>query len=229
MSELILSEQEQSIIKNSKVSFLIPCYGGAVFESFFVSMVRNLVNFCGNKLAFTVETIANESLVTRARNNLIAKGMANADTTHLMFIDADIEFTSQDIFRLIAADKDVIGGLYPKKTYPVKYVINPLPGEQQQDKGIQEVKDIGTGFLLIKRDVIEKMFIKYYDLKYLNNLNLEKKFEPYMYALFDTWLLQTGEYLSEDYAFCKRWRDMGGRVYAHNDVKLGHSGYHTFS
>ena len=229
MSELILSEQEQSIIKNSKVSFLIPCYGGAVFESFFVSMVRNLVNFCGNQLAFTVETIANESLVTRARNNLIAKGMANADTTHLMFIDADIEFTSQDIFRLIAADKDVIGGLYPKKTYPIKYVINPLPGEQKQDKGIQEVKDIGTGFLLIKRDVIEKMFIKYYDLKYLNNLNLEKKFEPYMYALFDTWLLQTGEYLSEDYAFCKRWRDMGGRVYAHNDVKLGHSGYHTFS
>ena len=192
-------------------------------------MVRNLVNFCGNQLPFTVETIANESLVTRARNNLIAKGMANTDSTHLMFIDADIEFKSEDIFRLIAADKDVIGGLYPKKTYPVKYVTNPLPGQQQQDKGVQEVLDIGTGFLLIKRDTIQKMFIKYYDLKYMNNLNLDKKYEPYMYTLFDTWLLQTGEYLSEDYAFCKRWRDMGGRVYAHNDVKLGHSGYHTFS
>ena len=229
MSELILSEQDKTIIKNSKVSFLIPCYGGAVFESFFVSMVRNLVNFCGNNLAFTVETIANESLVTRARNNLIAKGMANKDSTHLMFIDADIEFKTEDIFRLITANKDVIGGLYPKKTYPVKYVTNPLPNEKQQETGVQEVLDIGTGFLMIKRHVLEKMFTRYYDLKYINNINLDDRFEPYMYALFDTWLLHTGEYLSEDYAFCKRWRDMGGKVYAHNDVKLGHSGYHTFS
>ena len=104
-----------------------------------------------------------------------------------------------------------------------------MPNEKQQETGVQEVLDIGTGFLMIKRHVLEKMFTRYYDLKYINNINLDDRFEPYMYALFDTWLLHTGEYLSEDYAFCKRWRDMGGKVYAHNDVKLGHSGYHTFS
>jgi hypothetical protein len=182
----------------------------------------------GNGLRFSLETIANESLVTRARNNLIAKGMANPDTTHLMFIDADIGFETLDVYKLVAANKDVIGGLYPKKNYPVQYVINPISGVEQQESGIQEVHDIGTGFLLIKRHVIEKMFQRYTDLKYKNSLNLDAKFEPFMYALFDTWLLPDGNYLSEDFTFCKRWKDMGGKIFAHNDVRLGHSGYHTF-
>ena len=76
--------------------------------------MRNVINLCGNKLKFTVETMANESLVTRARNNLIAKGM-ETDSTHPMFIDADIGFDFTDVIKLLIADKDVIGGLYPKK------------------------------------------------------------------------------------------------------------------
>ena len=85
-------------LKTSKVSFLIPCYGGAVFENF-VSFMRNVINPCGNKLKFTVETMANESLVTRARNNLIAKGM-ETDSTHPMFIDADIGFDFTDVHKI---------------------------------------------------------------------------------------------------------------------------------
>lgn len=222
------NETEISLIKNSHVSFMVPCYGGAVFENFFVSFSRHIINMNGNNLRFSLETIANESLVTRARNNLVAKGMANTLATHLMFIDADVGFETLDVYKLVAADKDVIGGIYPKKNYPVQYVINPLPGEVQQESGIQEVHDIGTGFLLIKRHVIEKMFERYVQLKYKNTLNLDSKFEPFMYALFDTWLLPDGNYLSEDYTFCKRWKDMGGKIFAHNDVRLGHSGYHTF-
>ena len=223
------SVTEVALIKKSKTSFLIPCYGGAVFENFFVSFMRNVINLCGNNLQFTVETMANESLVTRARNNLIAKGMFNNDSTHLMFIDADISFDVLDVLRLIAADKDVIGGLYPKKRYPIEYVTNPVDGQPSKTTGVQEVKDIGTGFLLIKRTVLEKMFQAYPTLKHRNNLNLDAKFEPYMYALFDTMIDKDGTYLSEDYTFCKRWRDIGGKIYAHNDVKLGHAGYHTFS
>jgi len=223
------SVTEVALIKKSKTSFLIPCYGGAVFENFFVSFMRNVINLCGNNLQFTVETMANESLVTRARNNLVAKGMFNKDSTHIMFIDADISFDVLDVLKLIAADKDVIGGLYPKKRYPIEYVTNPIDGQTQQNTGVQEVKDIGTGFLLIKRTVIEKMMNLYPELKHRNNLNLDSKFEPFMYGLFDTMIDEDGTYLSEDYTFCKRWRKLGGRIYAHNDVKLGHAGYHTFS
>ena len=85
LQNFTLTESQVQILKTSKVSFLIPCYGGAVFENFFVSFMRNVINLCGNKLKFTVETMANESLVTRARNNLIAKGM-ETDSTHLMSV-----------------------------------------------------------------------------------------------------------------------------------------------
>ena len=205
-----------------------PCYGSWLSEDYFHSIL-DLQNLCREEnIALRIQTLGQESLVTRARNNLVAKGMANPTATHLMFIDADIGFETLDVYKLIASDKDVIGGLYPKKNYPVQYVINTIPGEEQQESGIQEVHDIGTGFLLIKRHVIEMMFQRYTDLKYKNSLNLDTKFEPFMYALFDTWLLPDGNYLSEDYTFCKRWKDMGGKIFAHNDVRLRHSGYHTF-
>ena len=68
--------------------------------------------------------MVNESLVTRARNNLMAKMMTNPSATHFMFIDADIRFQPESILQMMACDKDVIGGLYPKKALPVNYVIN---------------------------------------------------------------------------------------------------------
>jgi len=228
LQNFTLTDSQVQILKNSKISFLIPCYGGAVFENFFVSFMRNVINLCGNKLQFTVETMANESLVTRARNNLIAKGMAT-DSTHLMFVDADIGFDFTDVVKMLIADKDVIGGLYPKKTYPIKYVVNCLEGQEQQQSGVQEVENIGTGFLMMKRSVIQTMFNAHPELKYKNQLNLEPQYEPFMYTLFDTSLTEDGQYLSEDWTFCRRWRKLGGKIHAHNDVKLAHAGYHQFS
>lgn len=66
-------------------------------------------------LNWSLDTMVNESLVTRARNNLMAKMMTNTQATHFMFIDADIRFQPESIFQMMACDKDVIGGLYPKK------------------------------------------------------------------------------------------------------------------
>jgi hypothetical protein len=74
--------------------------------------------------------MVNESLVTRARNNLMAKMMTNEKATHFMFIDADIRFQPEAILMMLSADKDVIGGLYPKKALPIQYVINVQPGTQ---------------------------------------------------------------------------------------------------
>ena len=64
---------------------------------------------------FTLETMANESLITRARNNLVAKCMSNKDISHIMFIDADVGFDVESIYKLIAHDKDIVGGIYPRK------------------------------------------------------------------------------------------------------------------
>jgi hypothetical protein len=64
-----------------------------------------------------VEFCRNDSLVSRARNNLIARAMTDPECTHILFIDNDISWDPIDIFKLILSDKDVIGGIYPLKTY----------------------------------------------------------------------------------------------------------------
>lgn len=226
----MFTPEESQLIKQSKVCYLVPCYGGAVFEMFFVSFVQSVIKLRQDNIAFSLETVSNESLVTRARNTLIAKGMANPSNTHFMFIDADVSFTTNDIYKLVAADKEVIGGLYPKKSYPINYVYNPLAVTDVPDeKGLQQIRHIGTGFMLIKRHAIERMFSHYVDLKYKNDLNLDKIYEQFMYALFDTSIDENQSYLSEDWTFCNRWRSIGGQVWMNKDVKLGHSGYHTFN
>jgi hypothetical protein len=106
-------------------------------------------------IAYSISTLFNESLVTRARNTCVAFMMGNPVATHLMFVDADIEWEENAVLKLARLDKDVIGGTYPKKTLPVDFVVNALPGQQGE---IVEVEDIGTGFLMIKREVIQKMF-----------------------------------------------------------------------
>lgn len=219
---------QTAMIKNSKVCYLIPCYGGAVFEKFFVSFIRSIVQMRNDGLDFSLETLANESLVTRARNNLVAKGMTNGNATHFMFIDADVGFNTTDIYKLIAHDKDVMCGLYPKKDYPIEYVVNREANEQPDENGLIKVVHAGTGFMLIKRDVIEKMFAHYANTKVINDTGMDAKYEPNMYALFDTAIGKDGRYLSEDYLFCERWRAMGGSVWVDTTVKLTHSGYHTF-
>ena len=129
------------------VHFAVPCYGGMVSEPTMTSFLRFTLMAAKVGLNWSLDTMVNESLVTRARNNLCAKMMTNAAATHFMFIDADIRFEPEAIFGMIAADKDVIGGLYPKKSLPIDYVINLKNGGRIEGP-IFQVDTQGTGFLL---------------------------------------------------------------------------------
>lgn len=143
-----------------------------------------------------------------------------------MFIDSDIRFEPEDIFKLVDADKDLVAGLYPMKAYPIQFVINSIPGAPQEGS-LEEVSKIGTGFMMISRTCIDKMIAAYPEEKYEDSVGLGKQFEPYMYALFDTKVVD-GKYLSEDWLFCHRWRELGGKVWAHKEILLNHTGYHEF-
>lgn len=219
---------EQKKVDLSKVHLHIgiPCYGGQLTEPCFNSFLRFVLSSPKHGLVWSLDTMVNESLVTRARNNLIAKMMANPKATHFMFIDADIRFNPEHIFEMLSADKDVIGGLYPKKSLPIDYVINKTKNPKIEGK-LFTVSKIGTGFLIMKRSVIEKMIEKFPETKYCDSLNLGKNYEQYMYALFDT-VISNGIYLSEDWTFCERWIDMGGEVWAHSGAILNHVGHYEF-
>lgn len=223
----MFTDEQANTIQKSFLAICTPCYGGQVTEKHYVSMISYTIACMKNNMIFSIETMANESLVTRARNNLVAKMMVNPKTTHLMFVDADVGFDAESIYKLIAHDKDVVGGIYPKKTFEPDYVFNPTT-DAKRDGNLIEVEDIGTGFLLIKRSVFETMMNKFPKLKYKNGLNIDNESEPFMYALFDTWIDPEGNYLSEDYTFCERWRGLGGKIYADTSIKLTHTGYYPF-
>lgn len=205
----------------------IPCYGGMITEPCMTSFLRFVLMAQQVGMQWSLDTMVNESLVTRARNNLMAKMMTNKAATHFMFIDADIRFQPESIFQMISCDKDVIGGLYPKKTLPINYVINLKPQVTVQGD-IYTVDTMGTGFLLFKRHVYEKLIAAHPECKYVDDIGLGKQYEPMMYSIFDTIIDEKGHYLSEDWTFCRRWQALGGEIWAHSKTLLNHVGHYEF-
>ena len=181
-----------------------------------------------------------------------------SEFTRLMFIDADIEFQVEDVIKLIAHNKDVAVGAYPKKgvnwqriresvrqqdtayddkqiaSFGSDYAINFkfINREQKQiaiENGLIRLHDGATGFMMIKREVIDKMIAAYPDLKYNNDLNTPPELNPHFYAFFDTMIdPKDRRYLSEDYTFSRRWQDIGGEIWLDPSISLNHYGSFNF-
>ena len=206
----------------------IPCYGGMVSEPTMTSFLRFVLLAQQAGLNWSLDTMVNESLITRGRNNLMSKMMTNTAATHFMFIDADIRFQPESILQMLAYEKDVIGGLYPKKALPVNYVIN-LKNETKIQGDIFTVDTMGTGFLLFKRTVYEQLIAAHPECKYVDDVGLGKQYEPMMYSIFDCKIDERGHYLSEDWLFCRRWQELGGEIWAHSKVLLNHVGHYEYA
>ena len=215
-------------LRTTRVHICMPCYGGMLTESTFMSYIK-WSNTCRQLgIDWTIETMTNESLISRARNTLVAKFLNNPDSTHLMFVDADIGWEPWHLLVLLNAQKDVIGGLYPMKTLPIKWVVNGFDGaETSEDGNLQEVSKTGTGFMLVKRDVFEKLNAHPATKPFKNDIGLPKELDPHMKTYYDT-AVREGRYYSEDWTFCENWRDLGGKVWVDKRVLLKHTGTYVF-
>jgi len=129
---------------------------------------------------------------------------------------------------LLNHDKDMIGGLYPMKTMPIKWVVNGFEGAEEGPDGLQEVSKAGTGFLLTKRNVFEKMATHPAVKAYKNDIGLDPVYDQYLRTYWDTAVRQ-GRYYSEDWTACENWRDMGGRIWVDKRILLRHSGSYVFA
>ena len=214
-------------LKTTRVHICMPCYGGMLTESTFMSYIKwsNAARQLG--IDWTMETMTNESLISRARNTLTAKFLHNKDSTHLMFIDADIGWEPWHLMVLLDRQVDVIGGLYPMKSLPVKWCVNGFDGAEEGANGLQEVTKTGTGFLLIKRDVFEKLDAHPAVKPFINDIGLPVELNPHMKTYFDT-AVRENRYYSEDWTFCENWRDIGGKVWVDKRVLLKHTGTYVF-
>ena len=115
-----------------------------------------------DRCSIAVEFKTGDSLVARARNSLTSDFL-KTECTHLLFIDSDLVFSAEQIGRLLAHGKEVIGGFYPKKMEGlVQWVCNGMDGKPTPGPdGLQELRYIGTGFLLVRRDVFERVIAEY--------------------------------------------------------------------
>ena len=209
--------------------FCIPCYGGNISEQTFMSMMKYSAEAQKYGLNWQLDTLTNESLISRGRNTLSAKFLVNTKTTHLFFIDADIGFEPWHILAVLNMKKDIAAGLYPMKQMPLKWVINTVPGAKDDPNDtIQEVTKAGTGFMCIKRDVFTKLKEHPKVHKFTNDIGLPTELDPQMYTFFDT-DVRDNRYYSEDWTFCENWRDLGGQVFIDKRVLLKHLGYFNFS
>jgi hypothetical protein len=215
-------------LKTTRVHIMMPCYGGMLTESTFMSYIK-WSNTCRQLgIDWTMETMTNESLISRARNTLTAKFLHNKESTHLMFIDADIGWEPWHLLVMLNAQKDVIGGLYPMKSLPVKWCVNGFDGaEVSEDGNLQEVSKTGTGFMLIARDVFEKLNAHPATKPFMNDIGLPAELNPFMKTYFDT-AVRENRYYSEDWTFCENWRDLGGKVWVDKRVLLRHTGTYVF-
>lgn len=247
-------QQPQEFKKGVTILVATPCYGGQVFQGYMQSVLalQRLCDRIGWNLV--VKTHGNESLIPRGRNLYVAMTLGIPQITHLLYIDADITFQPESVVRMIQEDKDITAGIYAKKGLnfakvrdlavknpdmdPAKlqhialdYVLNVDGGNIPIQRGFIKCKYVGTGMMLIKRQVLEKMIEAYPETKYNNDIagyNAPELVDNF-YALFDCIIHPVSKrYLSEDYLFCERWSQIGGEIWADITAQLTHCGTYHF-
>jgi len=222
-----------------------PCYGGMMCTEYTQSLLALKEACIQYNIKMTCIFLGNESLVQRGRNTIAHHFMGMPDATHLMFIDADQKFVANDIALMIKADKGIIGGPVPMKGINWDKVrqgavlnhpdlskltgifnLNKLDGHDMMAPNLPfQVKHIGTGFMLIRRDVFEKLqpHVGWYQN---GGVTIDPEDKVYDYFKVQNF---NHELLSEDYNFCHMYREHGGTVWAAPWCELGHFGAYLFN
>jgi hypothetical protein len=226
-----------------------PCFGGLVTTHYMMSVLALAQHAPENGFAIDVHLLGRDSLVTRSRNTLVADFMANDTATHLMFIDADIGFEPLHVQRMLEFDQDIVAGMYPAKALRFEQTERLKEREPPAQAALQYVGKFcdrdelelrgafatgiycGTGFMLMKRDVITRMIAAYPETAYASDhvYVAEGTDRTLFHALFECMIdPETREYLSEDFGFCKRWRAIGGQIWLDIKGALTHTGSYDF-
>ena len=230
-----------------------PCFGGQV-SSIYASSIFQLQRAVRAKSNVDLKVLMRDgdALITRARANLVTMFLDDPAATHFLFVDADIGFAPDQVFRLIEFGADVVAGVYPIKRVnwdKAKRALHANPSKapsaaldyvleiDDPDRivvvnGFTRVRYAGTGFLMIRRHVLERMceHPAYASLQFFREHSADALAgSPNRFALFECMIdPKTGTYLSEDFAFCKRWTDIGGEIWADIESRLDHVGPSVF-
>lgn len=228
------------------------CYNHNGLCEYFMCLMKLVLLLKQMNINCVLFPITFESLISRARNAAIAHFLSNTDNTHIMFIDADIEFNPEDVVKLIFTRKDVICAAYAQKWLDTSRVhdvvvsglnlqncldictktsVHLIADANNVDLSkIRKVEYATTGFLLCQRNVFEAMVEKYPERKYKNDIDGYAGADDELF--YDFFPVQinpdTRRFESEDYGFSRMWREIGGEIYVMTDITLKHHGWFAY-
>ena len=210
--------------QKTHIKILTPAYGGNLTTHYFHSTLDFVTQAVKKDITVSVDTCNHFSLISLGRNLMQADALERDKTwTHILWIDGDIGYHWSNPFTLLKHDKPIIGGFYPKKEFPIN-MASYSDSTMGETETLFETDYVATGFMLIKREVVEKM----------NEFYRGRQFHygdakgPY-YDLYSPYIDDSGLYLSEDYAFCRLARRCGFKSYMCKEFMLQHHGSATYS
>lgn len=209
-----------------------PLYDGKLHHACFNGILQTVAKYGSAKVGH----LANQgSFIPRLRDQLTA-GFLKSGAEFMLCVDADVGWTVGGLeimwsrLREMTLDREMVAGLYPRKNLgtdprPIAALL-----ENERD-GMREAACVGAGFLLLHRKGIERMCERYKDLSYPSNaVNPDDGTIVGLWSPFCA--VKAGDramYLGEDYSFCQRWREMGGKIWAVPEVQLAHVGECTYT
>lgn len=228
-------------VKGTVLFVATPMFGGMCYSGYALALSDLSVSCAQYGIPLRIKVINNDAFIHNARN-ILAHSFLESNATHLLFIDADVSFSHNDALSLIEADKDVIAGIYPKKTIEWDRVERAVKAGIPQDQlkhftarhtfavlqettevNIEEpleVQTAATGFMMIKRRVFECLADKVEKYKHPD-------YKDPLSMFFNT-EIHNGSLYSEDNYFCRLYRKHGGKIFIAPWVNLAHTGTFTF-
>ena len=229
-----MEKDKMSTQLKSSICIAMPCYDSVKINT--MLSIFQLIQLLGKGGVEVGINTMKSPLIHQSRNYLTAVFLTT-EYSHLLFIDADVEFAPEAVLRMMMAKKDIICTPYRAKnpdlnnhTYTVKFpdpkVIPILPG------GLVEIEAGPTGLMLIDRKVFEKIIKNRPDLKIKNRVNpgiQEDEKSHGFYHLFFDFAFEDGYTIGEDLSFCKLARKEGFKLYANTDSMTAHRGEYAWT
>jgi hypothetical protein len=207
-----------------KVYIALPAYTGTTRVETTMALCEELQIM--NKMGIDAHLMVNagDSILPRCRNMFLRDFYNRKEFDHFFFLDHDITWQAGAMVRMLKHQVDFVAGVYPKRSDPVEFPIRWLESrEKHSETGLIEVEGVPTGFMRLSRNCVEGMMDRYWSLSYQED-GLDP---PVAIALCD-FMVVNGQYVGEDYALCRRWREMGGKIWLDPDIAFNHIGFKRF-
>lgn len=220
-----MAEEKRVSLEGRKLFIGIPTYDGKLSIKLAYTLAALMPMAMQHGMSVKLGHVSGCSIITMARNMLVDQFL-DSECTDLLFIDSDVIARPEDILRLMAqsGDKDVTAGSYPRRARDKKFFMDLYFDENNElefDGAMMRIQRVGTGFMLIRRHVVEDIANR--SEKYLGQDGIGQVANVFEFSM------QDGKFVGEDYTFCDKARSLGYKVWVDVEISLPHVGQEEFT